>query len=81
MRTKTFHYRIRRLCAFIIGVVFLLAGIFKLLDPTGAGLVVEEYLRFLHLRFLMPAAKGIGVGLALLEALLGAAMISGVSPR
>ena len=78
MKTKTFHYRIRRLCAFIIGVVFLLAGIFKLLDPTGAGLVVEEYLRFLHLRFLMPAAKGIGVGLALLEALLGAAMISGV---
>lgn len=78
MKESTFHHRLRRLCAFIIGVVFLLAGIFKLLDPVGAGLVVEEYLRFLHLRFLMPAAKGIGVGMALLEALLGAALISGV---
>ncbi len=78
MRTKTFHYRLRRLCAFIIGVVFLLAGLFKLLDPVGAGLVVEEYLRFMHLRFLMPGAKGIGVSMALLESLLGAAMISGV---
>lgn len=50
----------------------------QLLDPVGAGLVVEEYLKFLHLGFFMPAAKVIAVALALLEALLGAAMISGV---
>ena len=43
MRTSVTRYRLRRLCAFIIGLVFLLAGIFKLLDPAGAGLVVEEY--------------------------------------
>ncbi|MBO6247623.1 MAG: hypothetical protein J6N54_02285 [Bacteroidales bacterium] len=78
MSTKVFHHRLRRLCAFIIGLVFLLAGIFKLLDPTGAGLVVEEYYRFLHLGFLLPTAKVMAVCLALLEALLGAAMISGV---
>ncbi|MBQ5980022.1 MAG: DoxX family protein [Bacteroidales bacterium] len=78
MNTKLFHYRIRRLCAFIIGLVFLLAGIFKLLDPVGAGLVVEEYYRFLHLGFLMPTAKAVGVLLALSEALLGAALISGI---
>ena len=78
MNTKIFHYRARRLCAFIVGVVFLLAGLFKLLDPVGAGLVVEEYFRFLHLPFLIPAAKATGVSLALLEALLGAALISGV---
>ena len=64
MNTILFHYRIRRLCAFIIGLVFLLAGIFKLLDPVGAGLVVEEYYRFLHLGFLMPTAKAVGVLLA-----------------
>ena len=78
MNTKIFHYRLRRLCSFIIGIVFLLAGIFKLLDPVGAGLVVEEYFRFLHLGFLIPAAKVVAVALALLEALLGAALISGV---
>ena len=45
MNSNFIHYRLRRFCAFIIGLVFLLAGIFKLLDPVGAGLVVEEYYR------------------------------------
>lgn len=62
----------------VIGFVFLLAGIFKLLDPVGAGLVVEEYYRFLHLGFLMPTAKAAAVLLALAESLLGAALITGV---
>ena len=42
---NVFLFRLRRLCAFLIGVVFLLAGIFKLLDPVGAGLVMEGYFR------------------------------------
>ncbi len=75
---NAFLFRLKRLCAFIIGVVFLLAGIFKLLDPVGAGLVMEGYFRFFHLTFLLPAAKATAVAMALLEALLGAAMISGV---
>ena len=78
MNTKVFHHRLRRLCALVIGFVFLLAGIFKLLDPVGAGLVVEEYYRFLHLGFLMPTAKTAAVLLALAESLLGAALITGV---
>ncbi len=78
MNSKNFHYRSRRLCAFIIGLVFLSAGLFKLLDPVGAGLVVEEYCKFLHLGFLLPFAKGIAVAMALAESFLGAAMISGV---
>ncbi|MBQ6286885.1 MAG: hypothetical protein IJK73_04420 [Bacteroidales bacterium] len=78
MNTKVFHHRLRRLCALVIGFVFLLAGIFKLLDPVGAGLVVEEYYRFLHLGFLMPTAKAAAVLLALAESLLGAALITGV---
>ena len=44
---NVYLFRLRRLCAFIIGVVFVIAGIFKLLDPVGAGLVMEGYLRFL----------------------------------
>lgn len=75
---NVFLFRLRRLCAFIIGVVFLAAGIFKLLDPVGAGLVMEGYYRFFHLTFLLPTAKGAAVAFALAESLLGAAMISGV---
>ncbi len=72
------HHRIRRICACLIGMVFLFAGLFKLLDPVGAGLVVEEYYKFLHLGFLLPTAKVVAVGLALMEALLGAMLISGI---
>ena len=75
---NVFLFRLRRLCAFIIGVVFLLAGIFKLLDPVGAGLVMEGYFRFFHVMFLLPAAKITAVVFALAESILGAAMISGV---
>ncbi len=75
---NVFFFRLRRLCAFIIGVVFLLAGIFKLLDPVGAGLVMEGYFRFFHVTFLLPVAKVTAVVFALAEAILGAAMISGV---
>lgn len=75
---NVFLFRLRRLCAFIIGVVFLIAGIFKLLDPVGAGLVMEGYLRFFHLVFMLPVAKVVAVLLALAEAILGSAMICGV---
>ncbi len=75
---NVFFFRLRRMCAFIIGVVFLLAGIFKLLDPVGAGLVMEGYFKFFHVAFLLPAAKVTAVVFALAEAILGSAMISGV---
>ena len=72
---------VKRICAFLIGLVLFIAGLLKLMDPVGAGLVVEEYFKFFHLGFLMPVAKGVGVGMALLETLLGAALLSGVWPR
>ena len=72
---------IRRISAVLIGFVFFLAGILKLMDPVGARLVVEEYLKFLHLNFLMGGAGVIGSGMALLETLVGAALITGVWRR
>ena len=69
---------IRRISAVLIGFVFFLAGILKLMDPVGARLVVEEYLKFLHLNFLMGVSGVIGSGMALLETLTGAALITGV---
>jgi len=75
---KAFHHRTRRLAAFLIGVVFLVAGLFKLLDPVGAGLVMEDYFKFFHLGFMMPYAKIAAVAMALLEAFLGCALITGI---
>ena len=68
----------KRICAVIIGMVLLIAGILKLMDPVGSGLVMDEYLRFFHLGFLKPASRIIACGLALVESLLGAALIAGV---
>ena len=69
---------IRRISAGLVGCVLFFSGVLKLMDPVGARLVVEEYLQFLHLGFLSGLAGLAGSGLALLEALLGAALITGV---
>lgn len=72
---------VKRICAVLAGMVLFVAGILKLMDPVGAGLVVGEYFNFLHLAFMAPLAKAVGVGMALLETLVGAALITGVAPR
>ena len=71
----------KRICAVLLGLVLLVAGLLKIMDPVGAGLVMEDYYYFLHLDFFAPAAKIVGVVFALLEALLGAALLSGVWPK
>ena len=73
--------RLRRLCAFVTGTVFFVAGTLKLMDPVGAGLVVEEYFRFFHVGFLAFSSRVLGVALALTETLLGAALVTGVARR
>lgn len=70
--------RIRRFCAFLVGVVFFLSGIFKLLDPVGAGLVMADYYRFFHLDFLVFSSKYAALFMALLETVTGVALITGL---
>ena len=70
--------RIKRFCGFITGLVFFIGGILKLMDPVGAGLVMGEYLDFMHMKFLGFAAKPMGVAFALAEAVIGTALITGV---
>ena len=48
------------------------------MDPVGAGLVMAEYMDFLHLKFLSFASKPLGVAFALAETLIGTALITGV---
>ena len=68
----------KRICAVIIGMVLLVAGILKMMDPVGSGLVMDEYLNFFHLGFLKGGSRFIACALALVESLLGAALIAGV---
>ena len=75
---KGFHKGIRRFCSVLLGLVYFGAGMLKLMDPVGAGLVVEEYLSFFRLGWLSPLAKAIGVGMALIETLVGAALLAKV---
>ena len=75
---KGFHLGLRRLCSILLGLVFFIAGMLKLMDPVGAGLVVEEYFEFFHLGWLAFASKWLAVILALVETLTGAALIAGV---
>ena len=70
--------RMKRFCGFITGFVFFLSGIVKLMDPVGAGLVMDEYFSFLHISFLSFTAKASGVLFALTETVIGAALITGV---
>ena len=70
--------RIKRFCGFITGFVFFIGGILKLMDPVGAGLVMGEYLDFMHIKFLGFAAKPLGLAFALAEAVIGTALVTGV---
>lgn len=76
-----FHHSFRRFCALLIGLVFFVSGMLKLMDPVGTGLKMAEYFKFLHLDFLLPAGKGFGVAFALLEVLVGAALVSGIARK
>lgn len=70
--------RMKRFCGFITGFVFFLSGIVKLLDPVGAGLVMDGYFDFLHMGFMEPASKLFGVLFALAETIIGTGLITGV---
>lgn len=70
--------RLKRFCGFIAGFVFFIGGLLKLMDPVGAGLVMKEYLEFLHAGFLAFAAKPLGVLFALAESTIGTGLITGV---
>lgn len=65
----------------VFGVTFILSGFFKLTDPVGTGLIVEEYLRTMHMGFLTFGSVPFGMALSLLEFLIGIAVIMCVRMR
>lgn len=72
------YLKSRRFCGFICGFVFFISGILKLMDPVGAGLVMDSYLDFLHIGFLGFASKTLGVLFALAETVIGTALVTGI---
>lgn len=73
--------RMKRFCGFIVGFVFFVSGILKIMDPVGAGLVMKEYMEFLHLGFLSFAAKLTGTAFAMAEVVIGIGLVTGVWRR
>ena len=71
-------FRFKRFCGFATGFVFYISGILKLMDPVGAGLVMKEYLNFLHIGFLEPISTVAAGVFAFAEAILGAALVTGI---
>ena len=69
---------INKIAAFLLGSVFFIAGILKLMDPLGTSLIVSSYLSFLHLGFLQFASGLLACIFPLVECILGSAMILGV---
>lgn len=51
------------------------------MDPTGAGLVMNEYYRFLHIGFLSFSSKAMGTAFAFAETVIGTGLITGVWRR
>jgi len=72
---------LRGLFRIVFSLTFILSGILKLIDPVGTGLIVKEYLGFMHLDFLLPAALGLGIALATTEFLVGIGVLSGIRIR
>ncbi len=66
--------------AVLLGAVLLFGGLVKLMDPLGSQLVMESYLRFMHLGFLNFAAGALSLVFNLLECVLGAALVAGLFP-
>ncbi len=81
MKMRRFHINVRRFCVILVGLVFFVSGMLKLMDPVGTSLIVTEYLRFFHAGWMAPAAKVIALALSLTESLCGVAMLCGVLRR
>ena len=74
---KDILLRVKRFCALLTGITFFVSGLVKLMDPVGAGLVMKEYMDFLHVGFLSGVAKTSAAVLAFAETVIGTALSVG----
>ncbi len=72
---------LRDICRAVFALTFILSGVLKLIDPVGTGLIVKEYLDFLHLGFLMQFSVAMGIALSALELTIGCCVLTGIKIR
>ena len=71
----------KKCCAIAVGLVYVVSGLLKIMDPVGTGLIVEAYFRFLHIPESALVAKILGVVLGVVETTVGFAAVFCVWPR
>ena len=74
----------KHLCTFsrfLLGVVFIVSGLTKVIDPVGTGFVITEYLNALGLNFFSSFSVSIGALQSMFELVLGVALIVGLQLR
>ena len=69
---------LKKIITIAIGLLYVMSGLLKLMDPVGTGLIVEAYFRFMHLHYLMDVAKVAGALLGLTEATIGLVAVLGL---
>jgi len=69
------------ICRIIFGLVFIVSGTFKIVDPIGTSLIITEYLHSMHLAFLIGLSIPIGILLSTLELILGFCILIGLKMR
>ncbi len=72
---------LRGLCRVLFALTFIVSGVLKLIDPVGTGLIMKEYLDFMHLGFLEPASVAFGIALSTLEFTIGICVLGGLRIR
>ena len=72
---------IRAVCRILFSLVFVCAGILKIIDPVGTGLIVKEYLSIIHITAADLPAICLGTGLATLEFTTGICILIGLKMR
>lgn len=67
----------------VVGVLFIVSGFVKLVDPMGFSFKLEEYFSepVLNLPFLEPLALAIGLVVVIYELLLGVMLLVGYKPK
>ena len=72
---------LRGICRFTIGVIFILSGFLKAIDPIGNSLKIEEYLKVFHLDFLDIISLPAAVLLSTVEFVIGVCILKGLKIR
>lgn len=72
---------LRAVSRVILGVVFILSGFFKAIDPIGGGLKIKEYLAAFHLDFFDFLSIPGAILLAAAEFIIGVSILKGLRVR